>query len=264
MKPYIWYSKKSKVTGRVLRENLNINGGMSPPPSDTDFLVCWGMSNGNISHLNLGENNVCILNHPDGSKNAVDKLKTLQLLSENNVSVPNFQTVEDINENGLNLNYPLLGRKRFHQGGSFIYICKRFINGAMRKGVDYFMEFVNSSTEYRVHIFNNKIVKIAEKVPSEDGVTKTDIRNHRYGWRFAWRPFKDKNYPRGILNESLKAMNVLGLFFGAVDVLWGTDNKPYILEINTAPTLDNSSMEQYINRIHQKMEEASEKIKRPV
>ena len=250
MKPYIWYSRKSKTTGRNLCQELEIDGGMNSPPSDTDFLICWGMSNGDISHLNLGSQNVCILNHPKNSQNAVNKLESLKLLHKNDVNVAPFQSLQSIKENGMKLSFPLIGRKLVHQGGWGLFYCKKYIERAVRKGCEYFSQFIPSDTEYRVHIFLNKVVRISEKVPSdEEPLTNNKIRNHRFGWRFAWRPFHSEDYPIEIIKESFKAIRALKLDFGAVDVLWGKNNKPYILEVNTAPALDGSGLNLYAEKI---------------
>jgi len=43
--------------------------------------------------------------------------------------------------------------------------------------------------------------------------------------------------PEEVINQAVAAVNILGADFGGVDVLWGIDGRPYVLEINSGPAL---------------------------
>jgi glutathione synthase/RimK-type ligase-like ATP-grasp enzyme len=48
----------------------------------------------------------------------------------------------------------------------------------------------------------------------------------------------------------LAAVSALGLDFGAVDIIWNErEDKCYVLEVNTAPGLQGSTLENYANAI---------------
>src|SRR5690606_22985293 len=58
---------------------------------------------------------------------------------------------------------------------------------------------------------------------------------------------KWSNYDSKIALECLKAVEAIGLDFAGVDVIVDKNGKPYILELNTSPTLNSSeySMTRY-------------------
>jgi D-alanine-D-alanine ligase-like ATP-grasp enzyme len=54
--------------------------------------------------------------------------------------------------------------------------------------------------------------------------------------------------PKCVADEAHKALESTGLAFGAVDVIWNEyQNKAYVLEINTAPGLEERTAEAYAN-----------------
>lgn len=55
------------------------------------------------------------------------------------------------------------------------------------------------------------------------------------------------NPPAQVTEQSLNAIGVIGLDFGAVDVIWNQQKQmAYVLEINTAPGLEGTTLENYI------------------
>jgi D-alanine-D-alanine ligase-like ATP-grasp enzyme len=51
-----------------------------------------------------------------------------------------------------------------------------------------------------------------------------------------------------VTSEAIKAVNCLGLYFGAADVIWNDkEQRAYVLEVNTAPGLEGTTLENYAN-----------------
>lgn len=99
--------------------------------------------------------------------------------------------------------------------------------------------------EFRVHVFKDKVIDVQQKRRriGYDG-PDTGIRNHSNGYIYA-RSTVD--YPDELLSSSIKAVQLLGLDFGAVDIGYRErDGKVFVFEVNTAPGLTGTTLEKYI------------------
>jgi hypothetical protein len=89
--------------------------------------------------------------------------------------------------------------------------------------------------EYRVHVFNGKVILLQQKRRRSGVESSNEIKNHRNGWVYAVNnitPIPVDNYEKICIDF----VNCFGLLFGAVDLLVKGD-RIYVLEINTAPGL---------------------------
>ena len=161
------------------------------------------------------------------------------------------------------------------------------VNAAINDGANYFQNMIEIKDEYRLHVFNNDIIyavkktkrskeeyqeayvrhelehqkKLAEKNKNlfdeataklileriakkkvADGADMI-IRSNRRGWKFSHITTVDKD----LQNEAIKALNALKLNFGAVDCCLDINNRPYIIEINTGPGLEETPFIAYVN-----------------
>ncbi len=117
-----------------------------------------------------------------------------------------------------------------------------------------YVKYIPKDAEYRVHIFNGEVIDVQRKVkdPGRD-VQDWSVRSHRNGFIFTRRgssgPHTD-TIPGDCLVQAKSAMAVSGLEFGAVDVIWSKKrDKAYVLEINTAPGLEGSTVGIYADAI---------------
>jgi hypothetical protein len=98
--------------------------------------------------------------------------------------------------------------------------------------------------EYRVHVFRESVIDVQQKkrrLNWQGG--DTGIRNHSNGYVYARA---DINYPVEIEQAAIKAVKILGLDFGAVDIGYRErDNKVFLFEVNTAPGLVGTTLEKY-------------------
>jgi glutathione synthase/RimK-type ligase-like ATP-grasp enzyme len=111
-----------------------------------------------------------------------------------------------------------------------------------------YTKYIRKQKEFRVHVFNSKIIDIQEKRRS----SATDdhhpyIRNHANGYVFCRGDIEEPYDLRGVATS---AVNALGLDFGAVDVIWSeAQDKCYVLEVNTACGLEGSTVHKYVQAI---------------
>lgn len=105
----------------------------------------------------------------------------------------------------------------------------------------YFEESQVSDREFRVHVMDGEAFYIDEKRPRENMDERPMIKNLKNGFKFR-RPLKE--YPNEVITESIKAVQALGLVFGAADVGLNDDGV-WIYEVNTAPSLRTKTRKLY-------------------
>lgn len=182
--------------------------------------VNWGRARANTS-LN-----------PDIS-NCTNKRVMRELFASHEVPMPKLYTKQEVYEilaplhEGEHGNR-FVGRPDQHSKGRGFWDIRTL--GGLRRASDgtrkkkaatHFMEYISSAPhEYRVHIFKGKSIRISEKDFYEEGyVTIKPTGNIKH-----------------VRKAAKKAVEALGLDFGAVDIL-ATDDECWVLEVNTAPGL---------------------------
>lgn len=220
--------------------------------SKRDLIVRWGDSKNPELDSQLDGFGVKFLNKAKAIIRNTNKLKALELFRENGLNVPSiFYSKYDINK------FPVLGRDRHHCGGTDIVI----INGSnfgknnhdLIPDKDFYIGVIPSSNEYRFHVFNGVVIRITKKKfrgHDKDGNPvdeKGIIKNDTYGWGHSHVDIEDINY--SLLNLAIESVRIIGLEFGAVDMLISADGKPYVLEVNTAPRLNSIGLEIYSKEI---------------
>jgi glutathione synthase/RimK-type ligase-like ATP-grasp enzyme len=111
-----------------------------------------------------------------------------------------------------------------------------------------YTKYIRKQKEFRVHVFNSKILDIQEKRRSSAVDDHHPyIRNHANGYVFCRGDIEEPHDLRGV---AVSAVNALGLDFGAVDVIWNeAQDKCYVLEVNTACGLEGSTVNKYVQAI---------------
>lgn len=236
MLPY----KKGSVSAKYLAQSLMIlsirRGVISRfKPSPDNLIINWGCSVGNWPPHVTG---ACI-NSPVAVGRATDKLLSLMHMDRLEVSIPTFtEYVEEVDK------FPVL--------------CRTILSGHSGQGIvmanseeelvdaPLYVQYVKKQEEYRVHVFNGEVIHKQRKarnrdIPDED--VNWQIRNHSNGFIFQLNGF---DIPEQVEEEAVKAVKALALDFGAVDVIWNAhEEKAYVLEVNTAPGLEGTTLEKY-------------------
>jgi glutathione synthase/RimK-type ligase-like ATP-grasp enzyme len=100
--------------------------------------------------------------------------------------------------------------------------------------------------EYRVHVFNGKVIHVQEKRKRKGVDSNDSVRNLVGGWVFT---IQNVNPSVHVKNTSINAIAALGLDFGAVDILQTYDGKGLVLEVNTACGLEGTTITKYVAAI---------------
>lgn len=191
-------------------------------------VVCWGLGyNGSEPALNAR----C------GSSN---KLQQLQKFKNAGIpTLPFWQTMPSASED-----FPVLGRQLKHHGGTDIAIIMQPSDAELpwvkAKHPDFFTRWIPRATEYRSWVYRKRHLATYEKrrVRPEESKPWRVGANHRDGYAFLL--MNSSLVPEGIRDIAARAVDILGLDFGAVDVLKGIDDKLYVLEVNSAPGAESA------------------------
>lgn len=194
-------------------------------------IIHWGNSQGFSSDNHI--------NKPEAIRKAADKIAALQTLARHEVPVPRYWAEGDTIGSG----FKVVVRPNEHAEGSDFEVHTTRGAEVVPTG-HHATEYIPDTREYRVWAVrkpNNGPYSMgytmlcARRVPRRsEGQTASDLCRSKWGYEFC-----DQVFP-GLSPHVTKAMEALGLDFGALDCLWkpGNPGRWYILEVNTAPSLD--------------------------
>jgi len=229
---FLLYHAASHVTGEQLGQYLGIPHGRSCDDR-VDYLIRWG-SRAGVGYRPREEP----INSRSALRDNTDKLNSLRVLEDAGVPVPEYTTDRD--EISETFGYPALGRAESHTRGEDINLILQWRDAYLTSGNDYFVEYIPTDLEYRVHVVNGEVVKVHEKRLRSEADNHPFIRNAETGWVFM--------EPRGEEPDhqlAIDAVGALGLDFGAVDMIRDENGDEYVLEVNSAPSLDEANLERY-------------------
>lgn len=245
--PYKKGSEGAKSLTTKLSENLQkqikqIRLENSKFKGNGKLVLNWG----NSEHVPPEVLKATIINHPDNVGIASNKLKCFKVLSDAEVSVPDWTADPSV-----------------AKGWKAEVCCRTKLTGNSGEGLfivepdedlvlsPLYTKYVKKKYEYRIHVMNGKVIdtqrKARDKAVEMENVDWR-IRNHSNGFIFARN--EDHDIPEDVTVQAVTAVNALGLDFGAVDVIWNEHyEKAYVLEVNTAPGLVGTTLENYANAI---------------
>lgn len=143
---------------------------------------------------------------------------------------------------------------------SFPIVCRTVLAGHSGEGIvlantreelvpaPLYVQYVKKQDEYRVHVGKRAdqsiIIDIQQKKRRTDHENPNyQIRNHANGFIYAREGIDP---PQPVIDVACRALAGLPLDFGAVDVIWNQhQERAYVLEVNTAPGLEGTTVERY-------------------
>jgi len=251
--------------------------------------------------VNLGRAKV--INHPNAIRNNRNKYKALEIMANSRDVVGNVKKFKTSNQAlhaiaNDELVLPVIGRRNYHQGGKGFWLCLTHgqVERAIADGAQYFQNYIDIKTEYRLHVFDGSVIKAVKKVEAAsreawtnqrkekimDYATKNDwnldddtiervlgilvkevtlpdyiVRSNKRGWKFS--NVRVQNLSRNLKSAAINAVKALDLGFGAVDCAIDHGENAWIIEVNTGPGLQGTAFDVYVEAFRNKIAE----IQRP-
>jgi glutathione synthase/RimK-type ligase-like ATP-grasp enzyme len=221
-----------------------------PSRRKAGLIINWG-----IGHVPWLYSTSQAINHPNYVKVAANKLSTFDVLNDASIDIPSYTTAKEVALEWIR--------------GGFKVMCRTLLSASAGRGIvvakeeeaiidaPLYVKYVEKRYEFRVHVVFNNVVKIQQKRRlsseslAERGIVERNkyIRNLDNGYIFSTNIDEGLG---GFIEEmgdiSIRAIGELNLNFGAVDIIIGRiDDNPYILEVNTAPGLEGSTLQAYVD-----------------
>lgn len=219
---------------------------------DPYVLVNWGSRNIPAAYMN--RENVHILNKPACVTVASDKTLFFQEAQKYGLRVPSWTTDFSQAMSWIGEGYEVLGRDSIGKGGTDIVFASDDLSEFANKQL--WTVYKKKKDEYRVHVFRDKIIdaqRKAVRTTDADGneidTSQIDfrVRNLANGFVFVKT---NVTLPAEVMLQAIHAVRMCCLDFGAVDIIWNDhEQKAYVLEVNTAPGLEGSTVHSYVKAI---------------
>lgn len=225
-------------------------------PKYDDLILNWGCSFYPFIE-NARSYYPLFLNHPDFVREAANKVDALIKMEQQQVSIIPFTSDKELAIRWIEEGSYVYERHTLTgHGGSGIRVVHSVDNLTAGTSVQLYTKGIPIRREYRVHVFDGKVIKHVQKrrrLDADPNTISNFIRNHTQGWVFVKNGF---DYLPEVEEQAIKAVKALGLDFGAVDVITEKHTgNVYVLEVNTACGFDpnGSTLQKYITAFKEKI-----------
>ena len=253
---YIFPYKAGSESAKALAEALNVKrirrNNSKWRNKDGRIVLNWGAGAKNLPPHLQGED-IQWLNSPEAVSKAAHKAKAFKAMGEVGVSVVPF--TEDYREaqGWLEENACVVVRHTLQgKAGEGIELVSYDEVGGEPKPelpeAPLYTKYVPKRDEFRIHVFRGEVFSEQYKARKKEVEQPNwKIRNHENGFVFARN--MDKEVPEVVKEEAIKAVNALGLDFGAVDIGYNAkQEKAFVYEVNTACGLEGTTLEHYTEK----------------
>ena len=250
----LWIQSYKAGSGSVKRLRNALSDVMAPRVEDANLVVNWGKSN----HFGVSTKMDMLINPPECTSVATNKVKFFEALKDDSIVgnyFPKFWTTKQ----------DALAWMQAHPGKDVV--CRLKIKAHDGDGIvitsnpdevpecPLYTEYIKKKHEYRIHVFEDDIIRVQQKKRKSnfEGTVNSKIRNTKGGWIFATEGVTVPDY---VMNACLVARSNLYLDFGAFDVIHNEYfDKWYILECNTAPGIEGSTVDAYAQEIRRVLDQ---------
>jgi len=205
-----------------------------PFPADTTMVIRWGTT----SNVPCRD----VVNTAEAIHRVGNKAGFRQVLMDDYVDDPDqpyplcpftYFDGEDTPHGGYD--FPLVVRPATHSQGRNVHLARTEAEMALATqqcGAGWYASpFIDKVSEYRVTFVQGRVCWVAKKTP---GNPQDVAWNVARGGRFDNVNWGE--WPLKAVRVSREAFLLSGLDFGAVDVMLDADGRPYVIEINSAPS----------------------------
>jgi len=207
-------------------------------------LINWGASE---IPEQFAEGGTRIINPPWHVSRMSNKLTAFEVFRKAGVRIPECTSSLGQAQKWLGEGFTVFARTVLsgHSGIGIIMMEPEHIDTHQTQARLY-TKYIPKNDEFRVHVVGDKVILVQRKGLKEEfkgDDVNWKIRNLANGFIFARNNIQT---PQDVIDQALLAIRSSGLDFGAVDVIWNAKRaQAYVLEINTAPGLVGTTVEDY-------------------
>jgi len=251
--PYKQLSNSAKALSVVLGGKVLKLEGSGFKPRTSDVIINWGNTKNPyhpaLARQVMNQPIAKILNSPDDVLRVSNKKNFFDLMQEHS---PN-----DIP--------PFWNHRSAVPEDAYPVVCRTVLSGHGGEGIVIahtpnelvscllYVKYISKKEEYRVHVGNKRnpdgvdtphVISLQQKKRRiEHPNPNWKVRNHANGFVYTR---DDINPPACVVLAAIRSLTASGLDFGAVDVIYNSKkDKAYVLEINTAPGLEGTTIQDY-------------------
>jgi glutathione synthase/RimK-type ligase-like ATP-grasp enzyme len=237
--PYKAGSKSARELVNQLSPKAIMKKQRTPVKGRKKLLLNWGHSNPAFSLTG-----VTVLNAPSAVAIASNKLSAFRVLQSAGVRIPEFTNDINVAKGWIEDERIVLCRTLLRaNSGRGIFVAKttdQLVSAPM------YVKYIRKEKEYRLHVFKGQVIDAVEKRRRSgfgaNPAYNKYIRSYEQGWVMTRDGISVSD---DVKAEAIKAVAALGLDFGAVDVVINRDDEPVVLEVNTAPGIQGTTLQSY-------------------
>lgn len=238
-------SNGAKLLSRALGIRMIKPEGSNFKGNDTKIVINWG--SGREFPFFLG--GASVVNHPNKVRDVTNKKFFFDLChaAGGAIVIPDFTVRKMEAADWLRNGHTLFARTVLQGSGG-----EGIVDVQTQEQLDQIQEgtllvkYIKKKKEFRVHIGDGEVLDFQQKKKKEGQPLEEvnwRIRNHTNGFVFCR---EGVDIPNKVTTQAKLALEISGLDFGAVDVLWNSKHqKAVVLEINTAPGLEGRTVLSY-------------------
>lgn len=251
------YKNSNKISGGSLAKmlGLKIYSPKSAPRNKNQIMINWGLSS--IPWLTDTNN---VINKPDAIRISSNKLLCFNRFNTFNLHTPYnplsyvpFTTDRLTASQWLNDGKVVCRTLLSASSGRGIIIADQATNPEELVDAPLYTKYIKKKYEFRVHIVQDRPIyvqqkkKLSEEQLEARGIVARNkyIRNLENGYIFSGELTVEDEVTEEVVSQSKMAIEALGLDFGAVDILITKEMDIYVLEVNTAPGLEGTTLTRY-------------------
>lgn len=241
-KTYLWSWNSYSESGKLLAEALGIlrikHEGSTFHGNESHTVINWGSS---YKTWGVKGFNYKIINVPTAVGQCANKISFFNLCKQaqkdgSSIQVPESTNDKKVVKKWLDDGLCVLAREKVEgSGGEGIIILEQ---GVDIPSVSLYTKYIPKELEFRVYMVGDVVVDVCRKARNIDETPKNwKIRSRDNGFIFV--SYNAEDLLPDTVKQCREAMKVTGLDFAGIDVIVSVkDNLSYILEVNTAPWLN--------------------------
>lgn len=257
--PYIRPYKRGSRSARALGAALGIPVLTKPNLAhrENGLVINWGMSM--VFHA------FKVINNPYHTLKLSNKYLFAQLDFPRSIPFMRRGDLIPVHWDTLVLRHNLTG----HSGGGIELVKRRDFTWEKYPNLRLLSHYMPERTEWRVHIgrswykdtegctqCQDNILTIQRKLKKKGVEVSNEVRNHQNGWIYSHNQGAEAS--EAVREAALQAFNAYGVDFAALDVIETPDGGVYVLEANTAPGLEGSTINAYVEYLQRRIAFAME------